>query len=120
MEKAEATYDASFASLQRAVARHEAHPGRPRADFQRVDRAYRAADAAKCTEAELHEAKAESDWLRARLAERDAEIDLLMLQWGHSNQQLDSSVATASEAAYCAQNGPGKFRCSGARKSGPR
>ena len=46
-------------------------------------KAYLAADE-KCTEAELSESKAESDWLRARLAERDAEIDLLMLQYERS------------------------------------
>ena len=38
------------------------------------------------------------------MAERDAELDLLMLQWGHSNQQLDSAVETARTAVSTAKS----------------
>ena len=62
----------------------------------------------------MSESKAEADWLRARLAERDAEIDFLMLEWGHSNQQLDYAVATASAALSSANalKQIADFRCS--------
>ena len=42
--------------------------------------------------------------LRAQLAERDAEIDLLLLQWGHSNQHFDSAVETARAAVSTAKS----------------
>ena len=38
--------------------------------------------------------------MRLRLVERDAEIDLLMLQWGHSCKQLENSVATAYRNSF--------------------
>ena len=68
-----------------------------------MHKAYLAADE-KCTEAELSESKAESDWLRARLAERDAEIDLLMLQYERSNQELDRTAEIAREALKIAKS----------------
>ena len=103
MEKAEAAYDASFERLQRAAALSKEHPRKPYAEFKRVHKAYLAADE-KCTEAELSESKAESDWLRARLAERDAEIDLLMLQYEQSNQSLERTAEIAREAVKIAKS----------------
>lgn len=76
LEKADAAYDASFERLKQTVAHSKAHPGMWQAicrfstDFQRVRKAYLAADE-KCTEAELSESKAEADYLRDSLAERE-------------------------------------------------
>ena len=52
----------------------------------------------------MSESKAESDWLRARLAERDAEIDLLMLQYERSNQELERTAEIAREALNIAKS----------------
>ena len=35
--------------------------------------------------------------LRAQLAEKDAELDLAMLQWGYTAQELVSATARAEE-----------------------
>ena len=102
LEKAEAASDAAFQRLKRAVACNEASASVSNAEFNRLHKAYRVADE-KSNEAQMNELQAENDWLLARLVERDAEIDLLMLQWGHSCKQLENSVATASTALSSAK-----------------
>ena len=42
--------------------------------------------------------------LRAQLAERDAELDLVHLQWGGSLQTLDCAISIAQDAAKSARS----------------
>ena len=43
------------------------------------------------------------DLLRAQLAERDAEAELMLCQWGHSMQCLNSTVDTAQQCLKVAR-----------------
>ena len=45
------------------------------------------------TEARCEAAEAENEWLRAQLAERDAEMQLLVVEWGQSVQEFTSQAA---------------------------
>ena len=47
---------------------------------------------------------AEIDLLRAQLAQRDAELDLPMLQWAHSNQCLAKTAEIAQESLKLAKS----------------
>ena len=69
------------------------------------------AAADKDTAAQFAAKDAQIALLRAQLAERDAELDLLMLQWGHSNQLADSAVDTARTAVSTAKSLEEIARC---------
>ena len=102
LEKAEAASDAAFAKVRRIAACSAEHESMSSAQVQEHAHKMNAA----CTqsdEADMAEKDAEIALLRAELAERDTHIDLLMLQWGHTCQKLDSAVATASAAVSSAK-----------------